>query len=232
MSAKRIFGILAILLGLGLIIGGFIIFGDSLEDKVRVLDIIVSCVIYIQLIGIAVFPIVDTSKESQKEVGMMGIHYSTLTICCILSLAWMVVGILYDISFTYQLMGQLEVLFFLFLGRVTTLQSGEKVASVYAKEKGMMAGKVSLRREMDDMMADLANVSTVDNTVKQRLQSLQDSMRFLTPSSESEAMNLEAQILALIDDLKFLTKDPGRNNETIREKVGQLETIFMKRKKY
>lgn len=51
MSAKVVYKILAILLGFGLIIGGFIVFGDAIEGRIKVLDIIVSCAIFLQFVA-------------------------------------------------------------------------------------------------------------------------------------------------------------------------------------
>ena len=94
MTAKRFYNILAILLGYGLIIGGFLVFGDSLEDKVKILDIIVSCLIFTQFVQFSLFPLINFGDSSHKEVGMMGIHIYVLTFCCIASIVIMVSGVI------------------------------------------------------------------------------------------------------------------------------------------
>ena len=103
MTAKRFYNILAILLGYGLIIGGFLVFGDSLEDKVKILDIIVSCLIFTQFVQFSLFPLINFGDSSHKEVGMMGIHIYVLNFCCIVSIGIMIYGIIYHIPFKFQL---------------------------------------------------------------------------------------------------------------------------------
>ena len=66
MTAKRFYNILAILLGYGLIIGGFLVFGDSLEDKVKILDIIVSCLIFTQFVQFSLVAGVDFVESSHR----------------------------------------------------------------------------------------------------------------------------------------------------------------------
>ena len=119
MSAKVFYKILAILLGYGLIIGGFIVFGESLEDRVKILDIVVSCLIFTQLVQFMLFPLIDLGKAAHREIGMMGIHFATLISCCVLFLALMTCGIVFQIPFKFQLMGQLIVLFILWFYLIT-----------------------------------------------------------------------------------------------------------------
>lgn len=148
MTAKRFYNILAILLGYGIIIGGFLVFGDSLEDKVKILDIIVSCLIFTQFVQFSLFPLINFGDSSHKEVGMMGIHIYVLNFCCIVSIGIMIYGIIYHIPFKFQLMGQLVVLFILLVGRVATLHAGEKVQQIHRKEQVIMHGKLSLKSVM------------------------------------------------------------------------------------
>ena len=232
MTAKRFYNILAILLGYGLIIGGFLVFGDSLEDKVKILDIIVSCLIFTQFVQFSVFPLMNFGDSSHKEVGMMGIHIYVLNFCCIISIGIMLYGIIYHIPFKFQLMGQLVVLFILLVGRVATLLAGEKVQQIHRKEQVIMHGKLSLKSVMDDFMDDIAIVKDLDPIVKQKLQDIHESMRFLSPSSNSEALRFDEQFSQSVEDLKILMRNTNLNKEKILEETEHLERILSRRKKY
>ena len=232
MKAKRFYNILAILLGYGLIIGGFLVFGESLENRVKILDIIVSCLIFTQFVQFSLFPLINFGDSSHKEVGMMGIHLFVLNFCCIISIGIMLCGIIYHIPFKFQLMGQLVVLFILLIGRVGTLYAGEKVQQIHRKEQVIMHGKLSLKSVMDNFMDDIAIVKDLDPIVKQKLQIIHESMRFLSPSSNSEALIFDEQFSQSVEDLKILIRNTNLNKEKILEETEHLERILSRRKKY
>lgn len=232
MTPKRFYNMLAILLGYGLIIGGFFVFGESLEDKVKILDIIVSCLIFTQFVEFSLFPLINFGDSSHKEVGMMGIHIYVLNFCCLVSIGIMVYGIIYHIPFKYQLMGQLIVLFILIVGRVATLHAGEKVQQIHRKEQTIISGKLSLRSIMDDFIDEIAMVKDLDPIAKQKLINIHESMRFLSPSSNSEALKFDSQFSQSVEDLKILMKNTHLNKEKILEETEHLERILSRRKKY
>lgn len=232
MTAKRFYNILAILLGYGLIIGGFLVFGESLENKVKILDIIVSCLIFTQFVQFTLFSLINFRDSSHKEVGMMGIHFFVLNFCCIISIGIMLYGIIYHIPFKFQLISQLVVLFILLVGRVATLHAGEKVQQIHRKEQVIMHGKLSLKSVMDDFMDDIAIVKNLNPIAKQKLQNIHESMRFLSPSSNSEALRLDEQFSQSVEDLKILMRNTNLNQEKILEEIEHLERIFSRRKKY
>lgn len=232
MSAKRFYNIFAILLGYGLIIGGFLVFGESLEDKIKILDIIVSCLIFTQFVQFSLFPLINFGDSSHKEVGMMGIHIYVLIFCCIASIGIMVYGIIYHIPFKFQLMGQLVILLILLVGRVATLHAGENVQQIHHKEQVIMRGKLSLKSIMDDFMDDIAIVRDLDPIAKQKLQNIHESMRFLSPSSNSEALKFDEQFSQSVENLKILMRNTNLNKEKILEETEHLDRILSRRKKY
>lgn len=232
MNVKEIYKILAIALGYCIIFACFIIFDENIESRVKILDIVASCIIYTQFVQFVLFPLMNLDDPSKKEVGMMGIHIVALNICCVLSICIMVVGIMYMIPFKYQIMVQLVVLFFLLIGRVATLGSGEKVQDIYVKEQQTIAGKVSLRMNMDDFIDYVATVHDLDSNIKKRLSSLHDNMRFITPSTNKEAMYWDTQVLNTLEDLKVLMRNASMNKDMIETNIGQLERFMARRKKY
>ena len=232
MAAKSFYNILAILLGYGLIIGGILVFGESLENKIKILDIIVSCIIFTQFVQFSLFPLINFRDSSHKEVGMMGIHIYVLNFCCTVSIGIMLYGIIDHIPFKFQLMGQLVVLFILLVGRVATLHAGEKVQHIHRKEQIIMHGKLSIKNTVDDFMDDIATVKDLDPIVKQKLQNIQESIRFLSPSANSEALRFEELFSQSIGDLKILMRNTNLNREKIIEETEHLERILSRRKKY
>lgn len=232
MSARNIYRILVILLGYALIIGGFILFGESLENDIKILDIVASCFVYTQFIQFMIFPLINLNETAHKEVGMMGVHISILSFCCVASIGIMVYGIIYQVDFSYQLMGQLVVLFILMIGRFATLHAGEKVQQIYHKEQAIKEGKMSLKAIMDDFSDDIATVKSIEPIAKEKICSMRESMRFISPSANPEAKRFDHQFTQTIDELRVLMRDATTNRDKIIEKLEHLERILSRRKQY
>ena len=232
MIAKKIYRTLAILLGYGLIIACFILFGQSLEVNIKILDIIITCLVFTQFALFTVFPLINLSDPGQKEVGMLGIHLATINIFSLLALGWMVCGILFQIPFKYQLIGQLFILLILFIGRYATFRSGEKVQQIFEKEQNIKEGKVSLQLVMDDFVDYIACIKDLNPSITKRLQSVHESMRYITPSANVEAKNLDEQFVQSVEDLKIMMRNTLMNKDKIEEEIGHLERILSRRKKY
>ena len=230
MDAKTLYKILALLLGLGLIIGGFCLFGQSLENKILILDIIVSILVYMQLTQFAIYPLIDLNRAAHKEVGMMGIYFYVLSIYCILAIGLMLFGIVYAIPFKFQLMGQIFFVFLALLGRVATLHSGEKVEHIYGKERQMMETRRVLRTEMDNFMDELSSWESPEGMGVQKLYDIQEELKFLSPSANAEAKQYERDFCQIIEELKVLIRNADLNKERIKGKIDHLERTLSKRK--
>ena len=232
MGAKKIYTILGIFLGYGLIIGGFTILGESLECEVKILDIVVSCIVLTQFVQFLLFPLVNLDKPAHKEVGMMGIHMFALSVYCLFSMAFIVWSIVNQIQFKYQLMGHLALFLILIMGRVATLHSGVKVQQIYEKEQIIVGGKMVLQNVMNDLMDEVPASQQIDESIKCRILSLCDSCRYLSPTSNADAKNLEYQFVQSVKNLKVLMKNTTLNKEKIFEEIDNLERILSRRKRY
>ena len=232
MNAKTIYKILAHLLGYGLIIGGFIIFGDAIETKTRVMYIIISCLIYTQLVEFTIFPMVNLGQKAHKEVGMMGLHYSAIYLYSVLAIGIMVAGVCLDLQFKYQLMMQLVALFVLLIGRAVTLHTGDRVQRIHDKEQGGVESKDQIISAMEDFMFRVGDTTDLNPSALQSLQSIKESLRFLTPSSSAEAKALESSFCQKLADIEVLLRNTSLNAEQISSEVRHLQQILNKRKKF
>lgn len=232
MNPKRIYQILALLLGYGLIIAGFILLLPGLERNILILDIVVSCFIFSQFALFTVFPLINLKDSSQKSVGMLGINISTLNTTSVLSIVLMVCGILFEIPFVYQLLGQLCVLFLLFLGRIASLHAGEKVQKIHQKETVAESGKLSMKKSMQDFMDDLACVSDFDEADKKRLSDVQEALSYLTPSSNPEAVEYEQKFIQSLREISVMARNVSLNKSRISDEISRLERVLARRKSY
>ena len=230
--ALIIYKIITLIFGYGLIIGGFIIFGDSLDERIKILDIIISCIIFTQSAIIALFPMVDRNKSAHKEVGMMGIHYTFITIYSIAAITIMILGINKEWAFKTQLICQLALIFFLLIGRVLTLTSGNKVEEIHHKEKEIMTGKKQLADIMTLFVEDIACCKGLDNSIVDRINGLNNEIRYISPSNNPIATNLDQRFCNCVETITLLLKDTYLNSSQIEDEVAKLERIFIQRKKY
>ena len=223
---KIFYKALAILLGYGIIIAGFVLFGASLEDDVRILDIVVSCVIYTQLVEFFFFPLIDTSKKAHKEVGMMGIHFVALDTYFVVAIAIIAAGIWRDWSFTQQLLLQLGALLLLVLGRVATLHAGDKVEQVYQNEQKLMTGKQMLIDAMVELMDKVEETNDLAPDLKRRLNDIHESLRFVSPSTSGEMRGQVAQFTSITANIAVMLCDLKRNAPQLEQEINRLERIM------
>lgn len=229
---KTFYKVLAILLGYGLIIAGFIVFGTSMADNVRILDIVVSCLIFTQFVEFLFVPLVNLGKKAHKEVGMIGIHLTSVYIYIMVSIIIMVVGVLLDLPFIWQLLLQLGALFILVVGRVATLHVGDKVEGVYQREQTIVGAKMQMKTAMETVMDAVALNGIRDAAVVDRLRELAENVRYVSPSVEEDARNLESQFTSVAAELIVMMRDEVRNKDRIPETIERLDYILAKRKKY
>lgn len=229
---KTFYKILAILIGYSLIVSSFILLFTWLPDDIRILDIVVTSIIYTQLVEFLFFPLIDLEKKAHKEVGMMGIHLAAINTYAGVAIVIMAVGMIWELSFTWQLLLQLGALLILIIGRVATLHSGEKVEAVYHQEQVLRGGKQQLKAAAESMMDAIARSSELSPVLVSRITQLTEDIRYMTPSTNHEALNLELQFTRLSDDLKVMLRQSPQNNDQITETVSQLEYILTKRKNY
>ncbi len=229
---KTFYKILTVLIGYGLIVASFILLFTWLPDDIRILDIVVTSIIYTQLVEFLFFPLIDLEKKAHKEVGMMGIHLAAINTYAGVAIVIMAVGMIWELSFTWQLLLQLGALLILIIGRVATLHSGEKVEAVYHQEQVLRGGKQQLKAAAESMMDAIVRSSELSPVLVSRIRQMAEDVRYVSPSTDAEALNLELQFTRLSDDLKVMLRQSPQNNDQITETVSQLEYILAKRKKY
>jgi hypothetical protein len=232
MMTMKFYNLLAILLGYGLIIAGFILLGNSLERNVLIMDIVVSCLLFTQVVQLLVFPMIRMNREGHREVGMMGIHYSAVTLYTVLALGVMIYGAVSNWAFRYQLIAQLAALFVFLIGRVATLRAGEKVSQVNLREHTAEEGKKELIEVMDDFLDDVDLIRQQPQEVQDRLKSVHEALRYVTPSGAPEALKYEQQFTEAVANLRVLMRTPNLNGEQIKEETERLTGILSKRKQY
>lgn len=229
---KTFYHLLALLLGYVVLVGAFIIWGGQVPKDVMILDVVMSCVIYTVFAETTFFPMLNLRHKSHKEVGMMGLHYSSIILFAIVSVIVMAVGITYRFSFFSQLIGQLIALFVLFVWRTATLHSGEKIEQIYKEEQTLIQNKDKLSLQMERLVDIMRTTANIDPLVAERIGVINEELRFISPSNQQQALILEEELIGKIRVMSIMFKDYEANKENIDMEVEQLGYILEKRKKY
>lgn len=230
---KKLYNLLAILLGYGLIIGGFVVLNhDTLATKVLTLDIVVACVLFTQVVQWIVFPMIRLDRTHHREVGMMGIHYAVVALYALLSIGIMIYGAIAAWSFSVQLIAQLGALLLLLVGRASTLHAGEKVVAVGNREARTEEGKQTLIAAMDGLIDFTSGMETLPQPLPDRLAKMREELRYVTPSIAPEARTLDRQFCETTEDLKVLMRQAPINESALMKKTDQLQNLLLKRKQF
>ena len=232
-NAMFILRIVITLIGYGLIIGGFLLFGDFLPEDVMYLDMVVSCLIFTQLPVLLYFPLINLKDKSHKEVGSLGIQLHGFTLYNIAAIAVMVVGAWLQWSFEIQLYIHIFLFFLQLIMILTSLFASKKVKERYHVEDELIRKKTVFKAKMAELMDEVTIAANrLPAEISQPLQAINDSMTYLVPSSNPEATLLEDKFCSLVDEILVLMRNIELNQSLIEEKIKRLELILAKRKKY
>lgn len=232
MNAKKIYTTLTSIVGIGVIIAAYLVFGESLTNKVKLLDIVITCFLFLQIFQVSVYPWIRREAPEHREVGMIGIHFLVLNLCGIAAIALIVCGILYNIPFKYQLLGQVIILFFVIVGRTAVLRAGDRVVKVYQKEGLLKQGKLDLKDSFEELTETVDATKSLDAETAQRIHDLAESVRYLSPSDRDAAKMLEKQLILSIADLKLMVRKSETKKERLKEEIDYLARLLERRKKF
>lgn len=232
MSFHRILNIILSLIGQGLLIAGFVMFGGGLSSDVLTLDIIISSIIYWCVVYNLSVPILELSDKSQRAVGSLGIHWTTFWLYSLAAIAMMVAGIYFAFSLKYQIFVQLGLLFLFVIGIAAGWRAGDKVSEVYHIEKTKQFGVKTMRSAVEDALETARSEKEVPGHILNGLEELQRSLNYISPNSDSEASALEAQFVEQIGDLKRCLTDYDMNKEQCLAFLEKAGRTLARRKAY
>lgn len=231
MDTKKILSFIALLCGEAIIITAFILFRGSLATDILLLNIIVSSVIYGLFFLDILVPWIDLNDKSGKKVGSLGAQWFFTGLYAITAIAVILIGNLaFEWSFALQMIIHCVLLFFLILGLVTSLQSGDKVQEVYNQETFNRNGINEMKKAMRDLKDKMNDFPNLPGYFIRKINTLEDSLRFISPTENAEAHGLEQQFIRIINDIAFAIPNYSMNEEAIGSNLKKAERIYQNRK--
>jgi|WetSurMetagenome_2_1015567.scaffolds.fasta_scaffold00598_12 hypothetical protein len=231
MNAKRIISVLLLLAGEVLIIFCFLHFGKNFDKKVLTLDIIISSIIYLLCFIDMLFPLINLKDKSQKVIGSIGLRWFFIFFYMLIAIAAMIIftkTIPLEITSLYLIHG---ILFFLLcVGLYFALQASQKVNEVFQHETQIRGRVEEMRKATKEVMLKLDRVKDIRSDVTKRVTVLYENLRFITPSDNRSAYELETDYLNEIKSVKDCLFEIPYNYDKIFENIENCERTYKERK--
>jgi len=231
MNTKKLLWWLLLLFGEVLIISAFILFGGNLSDNILILNIIVSSLVYLLFFGGYRAPWIDLKDKSQKQIGSLGVSWKVIWFYSFFAITAMIMcNIALSFPFLVQLIIHGVLLFFLLLGVYLSIQSSDKVKDVYIQETANRSGINEMKTAVRRMKDRMNEVADLPEEFINRINTLEENLRFISPSDNEDAHDLEHSFSQTISDITFSISNFSMNKETIESNLKKLERIYQNRK--
>jgi hypothetical protein len=231
MNKKTIFSLLIAIIGEILLIICFLQFGKKFPSDILTLNIVVSTIIYFLVFVDLLFPWINLKDKTQKQIGSIGLKWFFSSFYMILAIGAMVYfNQVKPLEFTNQLIVHSVLFFLLLLGLLMSFSSGEKVKEVYIEEKQNRDRIDEMKKATKGLQIQLDNAHKVPVEIINRINELQENLRYLSPSNSSDAYALEDRFLEQIKSLSNCLHEDPINMEAVISNIKNCERTYQERK--
>ena len=218
-----------------------VIFGGHLPMPIFVLNAAITMIVFGLCFGRMLFTAPDQSGNKEgRWVATLGNNivgissYTLLSVAAILLMnsQWMhqSFGIEVPVAFKYQILAH-GILFVLLLAFVfISVTAGEQVSSIYAHEESLKGGVQAMRKAAEQLQDRAALTADIDPSVLEQINSLQDDLRYISPSVLDEATELEQRFVDASIGLLASMTNYKMNRETVAQQLQNLKILVTKRK--
>lgn len=194
------------------------------------LDLIISVVAYALVYLRAVQPMADLDDPAHRQVSFLGLSLVSVSAYAIGAVLAMVVMHFAGAGFKVQLLVQIILAFLLLLSFMVGARMCDKTVEVFNQQQQMLSGLDSLRRAFTRLDRTVAVTAAIPAAVKGHITELKGKVRYITPSNNLEAVDLEREMVGKIGRLESLCADYELNAESIDRALAELDHIMDERK--
>lgn len=231
MNAKKIFSLLLVIFGEALLILSFLHFGRNVQTEILTLNIVVSSIIYCLLFIDIIVPWVNFKDKSQKTIGSIGLRWFFTFFYTLLAVGAMVVfNSVKPIHFSNQIIIQGILFFFLLLGYFMAFSSSDKVREVYVEEIQNRDRFDEMKKATKEIQLKIDQMKNIPTDIINKLNDLQENLRFLSPCNNSNAYELEAKFVEEMRALNGCFFDIPLNIEKINDNIQNCNRTLKERK--
>ncbi|MBI9041680.1 hypothetical protein [Lutibacter sp.] len=231
MNTKKIFSLLLVIFGEALLILCFLHFGRNVQTEILTLTIVVSTITY-SLLFIDIFvPWVNFKDKSQKTIGSIGLRWFFTFFYMLLAIGAMIVfNSVKPIHFTSQIIIQGILFFFLLIGFFLAFSSSDKIQEVYVEEKLNRDRIDEMKKATKEVQLKIDQMKNIPMDIINKLKDLQENLRFLSPSNNRNANELEAKFVEEMRVLNGCFFDIPLDLEKINDKIQNCNRTLIERK--
>ena len=228
---KNILSWLTLIGGEALIIVAFIIWKGNMPTDTHILSLVIVSLVYLLITVDVISPLVNLTDRSQKQIGSLGVRWTVTYIYAFLAIGAVVLcNWVYEVGFKYQMLIHGALIILLLLGITGVLHTADKVAEISEHETRMGSGLVNLKQTSNALKANLIGKTNITPAVIQRLERLEEEIRYISPSNLPEAATLENQLAATLHNINMELGNYEMNAQHIETMLQQAEFTFKNRK--
>ncbi len=228
---NKTISLLLFLFGEILLIFSFIYFGQAISSDVIKLNIAVSSLIYSLFFLDLLLPWVNFNDKSQRSIGSIGLRWFSTFAYDIAAIGIMVLcNYQKDTAFTTQVLFHGIALFLFLLGLMFSMSSSSKVVEVYNEETNNRMGIETARSAMRGLKRTISVVQ-IDSTFSHQINQLEENLRFISPSNNSDAIVLDSSLRDEINSLEHYIKNTTQiDYKIVRDQINKCEITIKERK--
>lgn len=227
---SQLFGYIVLIAGLALIFTGFFLFvPEEKRNEVFWLDLAVVCLVFLvtSLTELGLFGI---NFDFEKEVGGLGIRLAYIRFYSLAAIGIIIIGYFAEIGFRYQLFFQLAAAFILLVGYFFSHLSSSKAVSVQAEQDFQRKGKDEILRVIGQFEILITTNSTKFGAEKHKIETLKETVRYLSPTNNQTANELDSEIATIIQQAYLVAKNNDTGTAEIYTLLNRCEELLKLRK--
>jgi hypothetical protein len=134
------------------------------------------------------------------------------------------------ISFQSQFLLQAIFVFFLLIGLYGSLASSDKVGQVHQEQANNRALLDDMRKLARLVRVQMESNDNLDNEIKKSFYDLEENMRFISPSNQKEAWDLEIELTSQLQLIKTQINSMEPNATQLASSINSCQQLFKLRK--
>ena len=206
-------------------------FGKNLQPEILKLNIAVTSLIYIFSFFDIFIPWIDLKDKPQKKIGSIGIRWAFTTLYMLTGAGAMIIfNTVNPISFTSQLIIHGILLFLLLTGLFLAFSSSEKVHEIHQEEQQILIKIDEMKKTTRELQLKLDRMTDIPEDIIQRINNLQENIRFLSPCNNNRATELEKQFVEEMRKLDDCFVNLPLNIDNIQDNIKNCERTCKERK--
>ena len=229
-TTTKNFGTIVLLAGIAVIFAGFFLFvTEEKRNSVFWLDLVVACVVF-SITSVTEFGLIAVNSNLNKQIGGLGIRLSYIRLYSLLAIAIIVIGYFAKAIFNYQLFFQLAAAFVLLLGYFFSHLSSSYTSSIQAEQDIQRTGKDEIIKAISQFEVLISKDSNKFGTEKQKIDTIKETVRYLSPTNNSSANELDAEIISTIQQAFSVAKNNDNGRTEVFTLLNKCEELLKLRK--